>query len=121
MVYIKSWQQFQHDAEALYAKSPNTARYCIKWRHIQGTLVLKVTDNVTCLKYKMNSALNFHRFQALNLSLTEKMQNRKLPAVITPATVASVAAEGGSPRPSSPSGGHHPHGGGKKKGGKKKR
>ncbi|KAK1235195.1 hypothetical protein PQX77_001590 [Marasmius sp. AFHP31] len=78
MVYIQSWQQFQDAAETLYQKSPNKARYCVKWRSSEGKLVLKITDDVTCLKFKTYSSIYLNRFEALNLSLMAKMQNKRV-------------------------------------------
>ncbi|OCH87851.1 signal recognition particle SRP9/SRP14 subunit [Obba rivulosa] len=89
MVYISSWQEFQEAAEALYEKSPNNTRYCVKWRTSEGKLVLKVTDNTTCLKFKTYSSLFLNRFEALNLSLMQKMQNRRP----TPAAAGALQAE----------------------------
>ncbi|RPD52574.1 signal recognition particle, SRP9/SRP14 subunit, partial [Lentinus tigrinus ALCF2SS1-6] len=80
MVYISSWQEYQEAAEALYEKSPNTTRYCVKWRQSAdgaGKLVLKITDDTTCLKFKTHSSVFLNRFDALNLSLMQKMQNRR--------------------------------------------
>ncbi|KAF9261001.1 signal recognition particle SRP9/SRP14 subunit [Marasmius fiardii PR-910] len=92
MVYIQSWQEFQDAAEALYQKSPNKARYCIKWRSCEGRLVLKITDDVTCLKFKTYSSLYLNRFEALNLSLMEKMQNRRVVEVPAQETTSSKDA-----------------------------
>ncbi|TFK26960.1 signal recognition particle, SRP9/SRP14 subunit, partial [Coprinopsis marcescibilis] len=85
MVYIQSWHEFQDAAEALYSKSPNQTRYCVKWKESDGKLVLKITDNTTCLKFKTFSSIFLNRFESLNLSLIEKMQNRQRPKeVIVP-------------------------------------
>ncbi|KAM6493064.1 Signal recognition particle, SRP9/SRP14 subunit [Amanita muscaria] len=78
MVYIHSWQEFQEAAEALYEKSPNQARYCVKWKSLEGKLVLKITDNTTCIKFKTYSSIFLNRFEALNLSLMQKIQNRRV-------------------------------------------
>ncbi|GJE95621.1 signal recognition particle, SRP9/SRP14 subunit [Phanerochaete sordida] len=102
MVYISSWQEFQEAAEALYEKSPNKTRYCVKWRACEGKLVLKITDDTTCLKFKTYSSIFLNRFEALNLSLMQKMQNRK-PAPQTagtpviPQDAATAAAEPSTP------------------------
>ncbi|KAG9217656.1 hypothetical protein CCMSSC00406_0003655 [Pleurotus cornucopiae] len=77
MVYISVWQDFQEAAEALYTKSPNNARYCVKWKSSEGKLVLKITDNTTCIKFKTNSSIFLNRFEVLNLTLMRKMQNRQ--------------------------------------------
>ncbi|KIM37807.1 hypothetical protein M413DRAFT_256340 [Hebeloma cylindrosporum] len=77
MVYIHTWQEFQDAAEALYSKSPNNTRYCVKWKSSEGKLVLKITDNTTCLKFKTHSSIFLNRFESLNLSLMQKMQNQQ--------------------------------------------
>ncbi|TRM58257.1 signal recognition particle, SRP9/SRP14 subunit [Schizophyllum amplum] len=89
MVYIHAWQDYQDAAEALYAKSPN-ARYVVKYKHNEGQLVLKITDDKTCLKFKTHSSVFLNRFEALNLSLMRKMQNVKPPSVPTPSTAAGA-------------------------------
>ncbi|PPR08274.1 hypothetical protein CVT24_001114 [Panaeolus cyanescens] len=77
MVYIHSWQDFQDAAEGLYEKAPNTTRYCIKWKSSEGKLVLKITDNANCIKFKTNSSIFLNRFESLNLTLMQKMQNKQ--------------------------------------------
>lgn len=46
MPYIDSWDSFQTQAEALYRSRPLHTRYVLKYRHCDGRLVLKVTDDV---------------------------------------------------------------------------
>ncbi|PFH47427.1 hypothetical protein AMATHDRAFT_67727 [Amanita thiersii Skay4041] len=77
MVYIHSWQEYQDAAEALYAKSPNKARYCVKWNSTQGKLVLKITDDTSCIKFKTYSSIFLNRFEVLNQSLMQRMQNKR--------------------------------------------
>ncbi|KAJ7055584.1 signal recognition particle, SRP9/SRP14 subunit [Mycena amicta] len=115
-MYIHGWQEYQDRAEALYASSPNTTRYCVKWRASESKLVLKITDNNTCLKFKTSSSIFLNRFEALNLALMQKMQNRRppppsLPTVVvkaeSPAPVVAAAAQASSavPKPAVASGG----------------
>ncbi|KAF8331998.1 signal recognition particle, SRP9/SRP14 subunit [Cantharellus anzutake] len=82
MVYIKSWKDFRTAAESLYEKSPNRARWVVKYNASKGILDLKITDNFQCIKYKTKSSSVVNRFEALNLSLMRKMQNRKPPALV---------------------------------------
>ncbi|KAJ7145632.1 signal recognition particle, SRP9/SRP14 subunit [Mycena epipterygia] len=96
MVYIHAWQEYQDAAEALYTKSPTTTRYCVKWKSSEGKLVLKITDNTTCIKFKTYSSIFLNRFEALNLSLMEKMQNRRKvepPAAVEEPMPAANAGE----------------------------
>ncbi|KAF7315208.1 MFS general substrate transporter [Mycena indigotica] len=129
LMYIHAWQEYQDKAEALYAASPNNTRYCVKWRGSDGKLVLKITDNTTCLKFKTSSSVFLNRFEALNLALIQKMQNRRqqptttsseTPAADTNTTTSTqqpaAAASGAVPTAAGPA-----SGGVKKKKPKKKK
>ncbi|KZS95362.1 signal recognition particle, SRP9/SRP14 subunit [Sistotremastrum niveocremeum HHB9708] len=128
-MYINSWPEFQQAAEALYTSAPDRTRYCVKWRATEGLLVLKITDDTTCLKYKTHSSIFLNRFEALNLSLMEKMSNRVARPVSPPETRAGTPAESqpvastaGAPSSATPAAGGSVAAGGvkKKKKGKKK-
>ncbi|TFK47170.1 signal recognition particle, SRP9/SRP14 subunit [Heliocybe sulcata] len=120
MVYISSWQEYQEAAEALYAKSPNKTRYVVKWRASEGKLVLKITDDDTCLKFKTYSSIFLNRFEALNLSLMQKMQNRRAESAGTPMQIDSEPTRAGTPAGAAPVAGAA-GGGVKKKKPKKKK
>lgn len=46
-MYIESVDSFIQQAEDLYRTNPLRTRYVVKYRHCDGKLSLKVTDNVT--------------------------------------------------------------------------
>ena len=52
-MFIEDFEAFIQEAEELYRSNPLATRYSIKYRHCDGKLVLKVTDDVkviiTCL------------------------------------------------------------------------
>ncbi|KAF8127701.1 signal recognition particle, SRP9/SRP14 subunit [Boletus edulis] len=103
MVYITSWQEYQEAAENLYVKSPGKTRYCVKWKSSEGKLVLKITDDTTCIKFKTYSSIFLNRFESLNLSLMQKMQNRRPDPPPSTATPQSFAVGDSShPRAASP-------------------
>ncbi|KAJ3278881.1 Signal recognition particle protein [Borealophlyctis nickersoniae] len=77
MVYIQIWDQYQRAVEDLYLSAPIRTRYVVKYRHCDGKLVLKVTDNISCLKYRTDKLQDLKKFERLNSSLMEKMQHRK--------------------------------------------
>jgi signal recognition particle subunit SRP9 len=128
MVYISSWQEYQEAAENLYTSSPRKTRYSVKWKSSEGKLVLKITDDATCLKFKTHSSIFLGRFEALNRSLILKMTNRPLKPTSTAlsappsqAIAASPVTQGANlPETTVPA--SAPSGGGvkKKKGGKRK-
>lgn len=76
MVYIPSWDLFYESAQKLYAANPTKTRYVIKYRHKDGKLVLKVTDNKTCIKYRATHTQSLKKLEQLNAlflrSATEK-------------------------------------------------
>ena len=121
MVYIHSWQSFQEKVEALYSESPTKTRYCVKWRSSEGKLVLKVTDDTTCLKFSTHSSIFLNRFETLNFSLMQKMQNRRPappPSIAIPsisATPEAIGERAGTPGVSTPAAAGGVAGGGVKK------
>lgn len=79
-----------------------------------------------CLKYKTHSSLFLNRFEALNLSLMEKMQNRQPPPVAATSDVEMLGEGGRAGTPQlggsvTPVPGGTAGGGVKKKKGKKKK
>ncbi|KAI9636949.1 signal recognition particle, SRP9/SRP14 subunit [Dioszegia hungarica] len=91
MVYIKNWTEFETAATGLYAKSPNTVRYCVKFRPKTGMLVLKLTDNVTCIMYKTFSSIILNRFETLNLRLLSQIANLPRPSISAVASTSLLA------------------------------
>ncbi|WVZ08760.1 hypothetical protein V8G54_022106 [Vigna mungo] len=45
MVYITEWDKFVEQSIQLFRADPDSTRYVMKYRHCDGKLVLKVTDN----------------------------------------------------------------------------
>ncbi|KAJ0253765.1 Signal recognition particle 9 kDa protein [Hirschfeldia incana] len=66
MVYIVSWDEFVDRSVQLFRADPESTRYVIKYRHCDGKLVLKVTDNKECLKFKTDQAQEAKKMEKLN-------------------------------------------------------
>ncbi|KAJ3694837.1 hypothetical protein LUZ60_000214 [Juncus effusus] len=66
MVYIDSWGEFVERSVQLFRSDPHSTRYSTKYRHCDGKLVLKVTDNRTCLKYRTEQAQDLKKMEKLN-------------------------------------------------------
>ncbi|KAM0754894.1 signal recognition particle, SRP9/SRP14 subunit [Meredithblackwellia eburnea MCA 4105] len=96
MVTYRNWQEYSDAAKRLVKESPHKVRYCTKWRHELGLLVLKVTDDSKCLKFKTRSSLYLNRFEILTRQLLELMHNKKPPPP-PPAPVPVVASTGAGP------------------------
>ncbi|KAM0917889.1 hypothetical protein ACQ4PT_009299 [Festuca glaucescens] len=66
MVYFDSWEEFVDRSVQLFRTDPITTRYVMKYRHCDGKLVLKVTDNRQCLKFKTDQAQDAKKMEKLN-------------------------------------------------------
>uniref|UniRef100_A0A0E0HNM9 Signal recognition particle 9 kDa protein n=1 Tax=Oryza nivara TaxID=4536 RepID=A0A0E0HNM9_ORYNI len=75
MVYFDSWDEFVSKSVELFRNHPDTTRYVVKYRHCEGKLVLKVTDNheatgasakIWCLKFKTDQAQDAKKMEKLN-------------------------------------------------------
>eukprot|EP00940_MAST-03C_sp_MAST-3C-sp2_P001885 g1885.t1 len=64
--YVKTWTEFFDAAKKMIAKTPKKTRYTMKYRHKDQDLVLKVTDDVTCVKYKTDQEIGVKRMTQLN-------------------------------------------------------
>ncbi|KAJ6938623.1 signal recognition particle 9 kDa protein [Populus alba x Populus x berolinensis] len=66
MVYMASWDEFVDRSVQLFRADPDSTRYVMKYRHCDGKLVLKVTDNKECLKFKTDQAQEAKKMEKLN-------------------------------------------------------
>jgi len=73
MVYVESWADFQEGVQRIFLANPGGTRYSVKYRHTEGKLVLKVTDDVACLKYKTDQQQDVKRMEKLNTEMFRMM------------------------------------------------
>ncbi|KAH6813690.1 Signal recognition particle [Perilla frutescens var. frutescens] len=66
MVYIESWDDFVEKSVHLFRSDPEKTRYSMKYRHCDGKLVLKVTDNRECIKFKTDQAQDAKKMEKFN-------------------------------------------------------
>ncbi|XP_078160351.1 signal recognition particle, SRP9/SRP14 subunit [Carex rostrata] len=85
MVYIESWDEFVERTVQLFRADPHSTRYVTKYRHCDGKLVLKVTDNRECLKFKTDQAQDAKKMEKLN-NIFFTLMSRGPDADITEAT-----------------------------------
>lgn len=52
MVLIASWDDFSRAAERLYLNNPDKCRFVVKYRHTNGKLYVKITDDSTVYQYE---------------------------------------------------------------------
>eukprot|EP01135_Chromosphaera_perkinsii_P012362 Nk52_evm1s2645 gene=Nk52_evmTU1s2645 len=73
MTYIEDWDDFRKAAEALYMANPQTTRMVTKYRHKDARLVVKVTDDHVCVKYRTNEELDVKRLDKLSTAMMSHM------------------------------------------------
>ena len=66
MPLIESLDTFVAEAEKLYAEHPDHTRYVSKYRHVDGKLELKVTNDRVCLKFVTDQQQDLKRIDKLN-------------------------------------------------------
>ncbi|KAL8513725.1 hypothetical protein ACS0TY_013002 [Phlomoides rotata] len=66
MVYLDSWDDFLEKSVQLFRSNPEKTRYVMKYRHSDGKLVLKVTDDKECIKFKTDQAQDAKKMEKLN-------------------------------------------------------
>ncbi|KAK4482312.1 hypothetical protein RD792_009465 [Penstemon davidsonii] len=77
MVYIAAWDDFVEKSVQLFRADPEKTRYAMKYRHCDGKLVLKVTDDkevkllwflisYQCIKFKTDQAQDAKKMEKFN-------------------------------------------------------
>jgi len=66
MVYFDSWDEFAAAVEQLCVAEPRKFRFVVKYRHCDGKLVLKGTDDQVCLKYRTEQQQDIKKLEKLN-------------------------------------------------------
>lgn len=82
MVYVSDFETFMAEAEDLYRSSPLDTRYNIKYRHCDGKLVLKVTNNRTCLLYKTDQQQDLKKLERITTMFFALFATNELPAEV---------------------------------------
>jgi signal recognition particle subunit SRP9 len=79
MVYITDFEEFLTQAEEIYRSAPLNTRYCIKYRHCEGKLVLKVTDDQHCLQFKTDQQQDLKRLERITTKFFALFSQGELP------------------------------------------
>jgi len=76
-MYLQSWEDFAKAAEQLCQANPNRCRIVLKYRHGDGVLSLKATDDVACVQYKAEHAQDVKKAEKLISQLMRYMTTSK--------------------------------------------
>ena len=96
MPYIDSLETFVAEAEKLYVEHPEHTRYVAKYRHVDGKLELKVTNDRVCLKFETDQQHDLKRIDKLNALFLSYMCGKD-----PYADPGEDVVMGGAPRPAS--------------------
>lgn len=77
MTYLKSWEEFEKQAERLYLQDPMKVRYTMKYIHKQGCLKVKLTDNAKCLQYKTEIQQDLKKMEKFINNLMRHMASKE--------------------------------------------
>eukprot|EP01064_Diplonema_japonicum_P029498 TRINITY_DN4796_c0_g1_i1.p1 TRINITY_DN4796_c0_g1~~TRINITY_DN4796_c0_g1_i1.p1 ORF type:complete len:117 (+),score=19.03 TRINITY_DN4796_c0_g1_i1:99-449(+) len=66
MVYLNSIDSFTEAAQKLYKDDPVNTRYSMKFDRSGCNVVLRVTDDKTCVSYRTTEASDMRRVEKLN-------------------------------------------------------
>jgi len=89
MVYFDKFDEFAIQAKALFLSNPDKTRYTITYRIKESRLVLKVTDNRACLKYKTDQQMDLKRIEKLTCLFVELMSTKNLDSQTVSAVIDS--------------------------------
>ncbi|XP_061099133.1 signal recognition particle 9 kDa protein [Conger conger] len=77
MPYYQTWEEFARAAEKLYLTDPMKVRVVLKYRHCDGNLCMKVTDDAVCLQYKTDQAQDVKKIEKLHGKLMRCMVSKE--------------------------------------------
>lgn len=66
-------------AEELYRCSPLDTRYSIKYRHVDGKLVFKVTDDKVCLQFRTDQQQDLKKLERITTMFFALFSSGELP------------------------------------------
>lgn len=78
-MYVEDFDSFLQQAEDLFRSSPLDTRYCIKYRHCDGKLVLKVTDDKQCLQFKTDQQQDLKKLERITTTFFSLCSRGELP------------------------------------------
>ncbi|KAJ2724190.1 hypothetical protein GGI07_002144 [Coemansia sp. Benny D115] len=79
MTYCDTWDSFEKQATSIYTNAPSATRYTIKYRNCDAALVLKVTDDATCVKLRTERLGDIKKIAHLHRLLAQTASQRTTP------------------------------------------
>jgi len=76
MTFFPTWEEFAKAAETLYTSDPMKCRFVIKYGHVKGSLVVKLTDDKVCLQYRTEHAQDVKKIEKFTGQLMRLMASK---------------------------------------------
>ncbi|PIA14930.1 SRP9-domain-containing protein, partial [Coemansia reversa NRRL 1564] len=76
MVYYDNWDAFETAAVDLFSSAANKARYTVKYRNSDAALILKVTDDATCVQLRTEKLDDIRKIAHLHRQLAQTTSHR---------------------------------------------
>ncbi|GMS89357.1 hypothetical protein PENTCL1PPCAC_11532 [Pristionchus entomophagus] len=73
MTYFTVWEDFAKAVERLYAENPEKCRFVTSFRHVDKSLIIKMTDDVVCLQYRTDQLQDVKKLEKLTGTVMKKM------------------------------------------------
>lgn len=78
MVYFKTFDEFFAASKELYGRNPAKTRFSFKFRQRDQKLVLKVTDDRVCLKYRTDQQADVKKLDKISTWFFAQTTDRTL-------------------------------------------
>merc|ERR1712190_152283 len=98
MVYLEDFEEFQAAAQSLFKSSPLRTRYLSKYRHCDSKVILKVTNDKVCLKYRTNQIADLRKIERFCQAYARWMVSKSLDNLDEPDAELEDAKEAAKPQ-----------------------
>ncbi|KAJ2343218.1 Signal recognition particle protein [Coemansia sp. RSA 2618] len=105
MVFYSDWDTFEKAATSLFASAAGKARYTIKYRNCDAALVLKVTDDATCVQLRTGRLNDIKKIARLHREVCQSTSRRTKIKAHRPKFPQTEKAEKAAPEKVSKTGG----------------
>ncbi|XP_008139562.2 signal recognition particle 9 kDa protein-like [Eptesicus fuscus] len=83
MPQFQTWEEFSLMVEKLYLADPMKAHVVLKHRHSDGSLCIKVTDDLVCLVYRTDQTQDVKKIEKFHSQLMRLMVAKESRSVAT--------------------------------------
>lgn len=77
MTFLSTWEEFAKAAERLYLANPTKCRYVMKYRHCDGLVTVKMTDDQVVLQYRTEHAQDVKKLEKFSSQLMRLMASKE--------------------------------------------